>query len=160
MKYPFFALLLLLPAIANADIYKWVDAKGVTHYSRTPNNQNHEKLDIKENKQKSIPDGAQEAADQLISKGYGDSKDVDCDKAVSNALSGLNTMIEVGEKNYRDGYLEKTAHDKTIGKLKEIQSEISISRCKSAKDNELEFYKCMSNDSNHVAHCGQKHMSK
>ena len=39
---------LLLPALCSAEIYKWVDSAGVTHFSdQRPANQKAEKLDIK-----------------------------------------------------------------------------------------------------------------
>ena len=160
MKPLLFVTILLGSSLVSAEIYKWVDEEGVTHFGRKPNGSQSARLDIKESGVKPIPEGAQEFADAMVAKGFGDSNKIDCTKAVSNALSGLNSMIEVGAKNYRDGYTQKREYDKAISDLRKIKSEISVSKCKSSSGAENLFYKCITNEYNHVAHCGKKYMSK
>lgn len=160
MKNLLILLLVTFSFESSAEIYKWIDKNGVTHYGRNPNGEEYQVVAVKENKTKPIPKEIEELDNSLkdgLLKDHGDSEKVDCKKAVSNSLSGINTMLEVGAKNYRDGYMEKSTYDKQSKALRKIKSEISISDCRNASDQKLGFYKCMSNDYNHVAHCGKKY---
>ena len=40
-------LLLVLPLIANAEVYRWQDAEGNWHFGDQPPQEQHEKMDIK-----------------------------------------------------------------------------------------------------------------
>lgn len=89
--------------------------------------------------------------------GSNDVNKLDCKKAVFNAKDGIDTMLSVGEKNYKGGHLSETEYEKTKSELTKIEKRVTYENCSNAKGTDLSFYKCMSNDNNHVAHCGKKH---
>lgn len=80
-----------------------------------------------------------------------------CGRAVSNATSGLDTMLETGDKNARDGYLSREQYEATAGKIRATRSHITVSDCESSTGVKRDFYQCISNDRNHVMGCAQQH---
>ena len=81
---------------------------------------------------------------------------MDCSQAVKHGKDGIDTMLQVGRKNYKGGYISKADYDKQAGELKKIKSKMSLADCQRAKGKDKEFYACLSDGMNHVAHCGQK----
>lgn len=149
-----------------AGIYKWVDENGVTHYGeRKPSNAQSEQMNIKKKSDsapapKQLTGGAKDLADSFakeIMRDKGDAAEVNCKKAVNNAKGSIDTMLSVGKKNYKDGYIKDAEYRKMSTKLKQIKSKISISECQRSKGKTQGFYKCMSNGANHVASCGKKY---
>lgn len=82
---------------------------------------------------------------------------LDCGKAVNNARWGLDTMLETGEKNTRDGYMSREQYESTAGKIRSTRSNITVGDCQSASGVKRDFYQCISNDRNHVMGCAEKH---
>ncbi|MBD9470181.1 hypothetical protein [Pseudoxanthomonas sp. PXM01] len=80
-----------------------------------------------------------------------------CSKAVDNARYGVETMLEVGEKNLRDGYLTPSAYDAMAPALRSLLGVLSVQDCESASGPRRDFYQCMSSDYNHVLACGKAH---
>jgi len=82
-----------------------------------------------------------------------DDTELSCDKAVANARSGLETMIEVGQKNTDDGYMKRSDFEPMAAQLRGAIEEITPEDCATATDDKLAFYRCMSSDYNHVTAC-------
>lgn len=80
-----------------------------------------------------------------------------CSKAVDNARYGVETMLEVGEKNLRDGYMTQSAYDAMAPALRSLLGVLSMQDCESASGPRRDFYQCMSSDYNHVLACGKAH---
>ncbi|MBD9437106.1 hypothetical protein IB223_13465 [Pseudoxanthomonas sp. PXM03] len=80
-----------------------------------------------------------------------------CDKAVENARWGVETMLEVGEKNLRAGYMSQPAYDAAIPALKRLLAALAAEDCAAATGARRDFYQCMSSDYNHVYACGKAH---
>ena len=80
-----------------------------------------------------------------------------CGKAVDNARYGVETMLEVGEKNLRAGYMTQAAYDGMAPALRSLRAALSLQDCESASGVRRDFYQCMSSDYNHVLACGKAH---
>lgn len=105
---------------------------------------------------KKIPEGVKEMAEGLRkSLGTVDSKQVpmNCAVAVSNIHYQADLMLEVGQKNVRDGYMTQAAFDTTAPKIREAKGKYSVGDCQSASGNKKSFYQCMSSNYNHVTGC-------
>lgn len=80
-----------------------------------------------------------------------------CDKAVENARYGVETMLEVGEKNLRDGYMTQAAYDAVTPALQSLLNVLTVQDCNAASGTRRDFYQCMSSDYNHIVACGKAH---
>ena len=80
-----------------------------------------------------------------------------CDKAVDNARYGVETMLEVGEKNLRGGYMTQAAYDAVTPALQSLLNVLTVQDCEAASGTRRAFYQCMSSDYNHVVACGKAH---
>jgi hypothetical protein len=80
-----------------------------------------------------------------------------CDKAADNARHGVETMLEVGEKNLRAGYMTPAAYDTMAPALRSLLGVLSVQDCEAATGTRRDFYQCMSSDYNHVLACGKAH---
>lgn len=169
MKFVVLGLLAVFPLLSFAEVYKWVDSNGVTHYgSMKPSDTEAKKLkidtrtpNVSSNSQiKTLPDGAQQVADSMtktLLKDHGDSKELDCAKAVENAHYSIDSMLDVGERNYKGGYIVKSKYMEMTKNLKKARRQISLSECRSSRGNVKGFYTCMTNSYNHVMNCGKKY---
>jgi len=99
---------------------------------------------------------ADQVAGQLLQVQDADAG-LDCARAVDNARSGLETMLEVGEKNARDGYLPRAQYQATAIKLKAFLDGVTAQDCAAASGSRQAFYRCMSSDYNHVMACAKRH---
>lgn len=80
-----------------------------------------------------------------------------CGKAADNARYGVETMLEVGEKNLRAGYMTQAAYDAMAPGLRSLLGALGVQDCESASGTRRDFYRCMSSDYNHVLACGKAH---
>lgn len=163
-------LLLLALAFAppsQADIYKWVDEQGATHYGERPPSRASAQSIETHNTQSSTPaptkniNGETKQLAEDISKSMmkvSDKKtELDCAKAVENGKYSIGVMLENGRKNYKDGYIDQEKYEEGAEFLKKLKSSISVSDCRSAKGNKKEFYTCVSNPMNIIIACGDKY---
>jgi hypothetical protein len=92
------------------------------------------------------------------SLGKVDSKQVplNCATAVDNIHYQADQMLEVGQKNVRDGYMKQADFDKTAPKIREAKGKYSVSDCQGASGNKKSFYQCMSSSNNHVMGCDKQ----
>lgn len=79
--------------------------------------------------------------------------ELSCDKAVENATYGLDTMLEVGQRNRDDGYIKGDDYAAAATRLRAFRDQITLDDCQRASGPQREFYRCMSSDYNHVAAC-------
>ncbi|RQO82485.1 DUF4124 domain-containing protein [Acidovorax sp. FJL06] len=82
---------------------------------------------------------------------------LNCAAAVDNIHYQADQMLEVGQKNVRDGYMAQADFDKTAPKIREARGKYSVSDCQSASGNKKSFYQCMSSSYNHVMGCDKQH---
>lgn len=153
---------LLVPCQLFAQVYTWVDENGVTNYGSQPVGNSYQQVEV-EPAYKPVDKKFQKLLDntaKTLLVDHGDSEKVNCLKAVANSQSGLRTMLDVGRKNYRDGYIKKAQYQKFRKGLLHIKSELTLGDCKSATGDDLGFYRCMTNDRNHFATCADKYHSK
>eukprot|EP01034_Spumella_vulgaris_P030804 gene30803-38071_t len=105
---------------------------------------------------KKIPKDVQEFGEGLKKAlGTVDKTEVpmNCSVAVSNIQYQADLMLEVGQKNVRDGYMAQADFDKAAPKIREAKGKYSLSDCQGASGNKKAFYQCMSSSKNHVAGC-------
>lgn len=163
-------------------VYKWVDADGKTHYGSQPppSQQDTEPLKLPSNNgstkgasastrpgQQYNPDGTKKIPKEVEEFGQGvkkaletvDSKPVplNCAAAVGNIHGQADQMLEVGQKNVRDGYMAQADFDKAVPKIREARGKYSVLDCQGASGNKKAFYQCMSSSNNHVTGCDKQH---
>ena len=108
---------------------------------------------------KKIPKDVQEFGEGLQkSLGKVDDKQVplNCATAVDNIHYQADLMLEVGQKNVRDGYMTQAAFDGTAPKIREAKGKYSVSDCQGASGAKKGFYQCMSSSYNHVTGCDKQ----
>ena len=81
---------------------------------------------------------------------------LNCSTAVDNIKYQADLMLEVGQKNVRDGYMTQAAFDSTAPKIREAKGKYSVSDCQGASGNKKSFYQCMSSSKNHVTGCDKQ----
>lgn len=121
-----------------------------------------------------LPGGAQDAATDdaaLRAKAQRDADDIarhlldvhdagvelNCAKAVENARHGVETMLEVGEKNVKGGYMSAAQFNTSAVPLRALLPQLTTADCEAAEGNKRAFYQCMSSDYNHVLACAKAH---
>ena len=163
-------------------VYKWVDENGKTHYGSQPppSKADAEPLKLQSNNgatksassgsgkpgQQFNPDGTKKIPKDVAEFGEAlkdsltkvDSKQVplNCATAVDNIHYQADQMLEVGQKNVRDGYMKQADFDKTAPKIREAKGNYSMSDCQGASGNKRSFYQCMSSSNNHVMGCDKQ----
>ena len=87
-----------------------------------------------------------------------DGKEVplNCGTAVGNIHDQADTMLEVGQKNVRDGYMTQADFDKTAPQIRETKGQYSVGDCQGSSGNKKGFYQCMSNSRNHILGCSKQ----
>ncbi|KQO24019.1 hypothetical protein ASF11_22520 [Acidovorax sp. Leaf76] len=166
-------------------VYKWVDAEGKTHYGAQPppSKADAEPLKLQSNNgatksvssssasgkpgqqynadgTKKVPKDVEEFGEDMkkaLQKVDGKQVPLNCSAAVGNIHDQADTMLEVGQKNVRDGYMSKAEFDKTAPKIREARGKYSVSDCQSSSGNKKLFYQCMSSSYNHVMGCDKQY---
>lgn len=99
---------------------------------------------------------ADEIAKHLLDV-HGVEVDLNCAKAAENARYSVETMLEVGEKNVKGGYLSAAQFNASAVPLRALLPQLTTADCEAATGNKRAFYQCMSSDYNHVLACGKAH---
>ncbi|MGX5729437.1 hypothetical protein ACWKWK_02775 [Pseudoxanthomonas beigongshangi] len=113
-----------------------------------------------DNAVRSLPPQVQEDVNDIarqLLKVQDSNAELSCPKAVENARWGVETMLEVGERNLRDGYLSRVDYDRMATPLKAQLEGLTLADCENASGARHEFYRCMSSDYNHVMACAKAH---
>lgn len=97
-----------------------------------------------------------EALKDSLGKVDGKQVPLNCAAAVDNIKYQADLMLEVGQKNVRDGYMTQAAFDSTAPKIREAKGKYSVSDCQGASGNKKSFYQCMSSSKNHVTGCDKQ----
>ncbi|MBU0747697.1 MAG: DUF4124 domain-containing protein [Gammaproteobacteria bacterium] len=108
---------------------------------------------------KKIPKEVQEFGEGLtkaLGKVDGKQVPLNCAASVDNIQHQADLMLEVGQKNVRDGYMTQAAFDSTAPKIREAKGKYSVSDCQGASGNKKSFYQCMSSSKNHVTGCDKQ----
>ena len=162
-------------------VYKWVDADGKTHYGSQPppSQPGAEAMKLQGSSatspggksgaragQQYNADGTKKIPKEVEEFGEGlkkalgtvDGRQValNCKAAVGNIHDQADTMLEVGQKNVRDGYMTQAAFDQTAPKIRAARGKYSVGDCESSTGNKRGFYQCMSNSRNHVSGCDKQ----
>lgn len=144
-------------------VYKWTDAEGKVHYgSQPPPDRKTEQLKVDTkapNASLQVPKGARQM-EQGVIQGLRQTQEggaLNCEKAVSQYREQVDSMLAVGEKNMRDGYMSAAEFESRASKMRASKSEANVIDCKSASGEKKAFYACMSNPNNHLLGCADKH---
>ena len=117
------------------------------------------KTEYNPNGTKKVSKDVEEFADGLKKAlGTVDGKEVPlhCGTAVGNIHSQADSMLEVGQKNVRDGYMTQADFDKTAPQIRETKGQYSVGDCQGSSGNKKGFYQCMSNSRNHILGCSKQ----
>jgi hypothetical protein len=171
------AALLAYGTMAHAQpVYKWVDADGKTHYGQQQPSAQDAPLRLQSTNgtsngaggpvsgssadgTKKVPKEVAEMAEGLrksLATVDGKQEPLQCSAAVSNITGQADTMLEVGQKNLRDGYMTQAAYDTTAAQIREARGKYSVGDCQSSSGNKRGFYQCMSSSRNHVTGCASQ----
>ncbi len=160
-------------------VFKWVDANGKVHYGSQPpasekgpepvklhsasgfgGNNNPSSQTTNADGTKKIPKEVEEMRDGLVkglSKVDPKTEALSCVTAVENVRDQFDTMIEVGERNAKGGYINRADYEAPAAKIRQAKSEVTLLDCDGSTGNKRAFYQCMSSSYNHVTGCGAKH---
>lgn len=109
---------------------------------------------------KKIPKGVEDMRDGLVKglqKVDPKTEPLSCATAVDNIRYQVDQMLEVGQRNMKDGYITQSEYDSTAAKLRQARSEVTLGDCEGSSGNKRSFYQCMSSNRNHVSGCGNKY---
>jgi hypothetical protein len=157
------ALLICISDTQAADVYKWTDAEGKTHYSSHPPGEKGKTIEVKNyggasptTNKMSEEDKKQwaDAYTKELSKVDKTQTPLDCSAAITNANEQFDTLFAQGKRNLDSGVITQAQYEKAITPLRMARQEVSFSRCQAAKGVERSFYECMSNNNNHLVGCG------
>ncbi|MGY5449946.1 DUF4124 domain-containing protein [Agarivorans sp. MS3-6] len=152
---------LMATMTSNAQVYKWVDENGTTHFSsQRPAHDKYQDIDISVSPKRQASKEVQEFAESLqqaVLTDHGDAQQLDCSAAVVNSKDQLSSMQAVSLKNLQDGYLSQADYDQAKVAISGAKNQISTQECLSATGPVKKFYLCMSNQMNHVMRCGKKY---
>lgn len=166
------AAALLVGAAQAQPVYKWVDAQGRTQYGSQPPDLETAQQPRLHNlgpgasggggaaPSKKLPKEVQAQVEDMtrgLLKTQPGTPKLSCSVAVSNATYGLDTMLETGEKNMRDGYMTREKFDATAQQIRSTRGQITVGDCESSTGAKRAFYQCMSSNTNHVLGCAQQH---
>lgn len=149
-----------------ADVYKWVDENGVTHYGnqkpaikqvdqvninnvKETGSVNHGKLqNVSEEEQQVIESMANE-----MMKDRGNASELDCSHAVSSALDQINTYTTQARRNLEGKHITRENFNEVESTFRKVKSKLSTSACLASSGAEREMYLCLSNDMNAAFMC-------
>ncbi|WP_312319355.1 hypothetical protein [Stenotrophomonas sp.] len=83
--------------------------------------------------------------------------ELNCPVAVDNARHGVQTMLEVGQKNVDSGFMKAEQFTPVAGLLRAMLPMLTLDDCQAATDKKRDFYQCMSSNHNHLMACAQAH---
>ena len=136
-------------ASVNAQIYKWVDEDGVTHFGQQPPAQK-DTTKIKERKGNSVQSERRTTRSDSYDRSntsrssYDENKPVDCYLAVDNAKSSTKALRQALRDKYKAGEIDKQKYEKSVEKYERMKSTINLKSCEHAKGADKKFYSCMS----------------
>ncbi len=166
---------------AHADIYKWVDDEGVTHFgTQPPAQQAVEGVDLSSSGVKLKTIGTDPYAEKIRNSGAAvlldqevdvvagaltgvlseiseNEVDLDCKVAVKNGQHWASKMYEASAKNNSDGYVTDAKFNEMAASIRQAQQLMTVDSCENSTGTEAEFYRCLSNDENHLIACDKLH---
>jgi len=159
-------LCLCLPIAVNAQIYKWVDASGQTHYSQTPPPGKEAKT-INIRKENTDSHAAKEVAPAPFKSMASNATDVvlgaaktadtlNCEQAVKNVHSSIDSMMQTAQTNLDSGYMDGDQFAKGSQDLLVAKSKATVQDCENSSGPAREFYLCMTNGASHYLGCSQR----
>jgi hypothetical protein len=168
MKLPQFAILsLILVSFATyADVYKWVDEKGVTHYgNQKPAKPDVQQMNVHNVKEtgsanygqlQNVSEEEQEMVDGMageLMKDRGNGSELNCSQAVSSALDQINTYTSQAKRNLEGQHITQANFNEVESTFRKVKSKLSASACQASSGDEREMYLCLSNDMNAAVMC-------
>ncbi|MBU2713658.1 DUF4124 domain-containing protein [Zooshikella harenae] len=150
-----------------AEIYKWVDEYGVTHYSeRAPVGIKVKSIKF-ENEDKNFKEEVDKTDEtqklskgltNLIMKDYGNAEELDCQKAVDNGNYSLDVMQENIRRSLKNGYITREKYEKGSAAFDELRITLATDKCENSSDEWKKYYLCLTNSMNTIFSCANKYL--
>lgn len=151
-------LLLLALAVSlpsHAQVYKWVDANGQTHFGSQPPTpeQPLEEVELRSGYQGtpvpeptfSAPDaGGESRGSESASEETPPSARTMCGEAVRWTAIDIPNLKEIGQQRQKDGKITREQYRQTEKALNQVKSSITVSDCMASKGKDRERYECLS----------------
>lgn len=156
---------LFLSCSTLADVYKWVDEQGVTHYgNKKPPEAKAQQVDVPGGSSNKDPLDQLDPAARALAEGmkkelmrdHGNAEQLDCSKAMTNATDQIDIYLAQAKRNLDGGYITQENYNQVDMAFSHVKSRISTSACQASSGVEREFYLCLSNDMNAAVMCIDK----
>lgn len=163
------AIAVLVVPAAGAEVRKWVDENGVTHYGDHPPADRDSRSvttyvgPSTGSGRKQLSGEAREMAEGLaeaLLKGGPNASTMNCPQAVRNGEGWIDSMLDAGRSNAKHGYLDPSEYERTSRELRKVKGKLSVDECQTAAGQIKLFYLCLSNRNNHIVYCGKKYAYK
>jgi len=169
MKHLVILALLLIANVGQAEIYKWVDEDGITHFGAArPADTDSRKMNIhrpnsniQAKASSSMSSGATHSAagteiyDLDISEDHPKTA-INCRQVVHDATDHIVAALGVSEKNYRGGYISENNYQQSTQELLSIQKKLSVAECDRSSGETRQFYQCTGKNVNNITDCGKQ----
>lgn len=84
----------------------------------------------------------------------------DCGEAVANGRKWLSQMREVGDRNFKAGFVSLVDYQWGIQALEVWNQRLTLENCRQATGQNLRFFQCLGEEANHIAVCGRRFFPK
>lgn len=146
------AFALLATSATQAQVYKWVDANGQTHFGNAPSvpEQPVEAVNVRLGYEGTAPDVATETDNAAASGGDGEapktaqSQKEMCNEAMRWTRIDIPNLKEIAEQRLKDQKITREQYRESTRALDQVDSSITMTDCVTSKGSALERYQCLS----------------
>ena len=160
-------LALGLPTV-EAQIYKWKDKNGVTHYTSTPPPSDVESEEVAGSRAPDPEPEDGEEADAGDSAEAPEEEEDDgekslaerCATAVSEARDSMDTYLDTARQNLKGGHISRAEYRQAQDAFAELRRVVTQGNCRAATGREREFFDCLAGSYGDVFGCGTRHLDR
>lgn len=146
------ALTLIATSTAQAQVYKWVDANGQTHFGNAPSTpeQPVEPVNVRLGYEGAEPDSAAETNDAGAIGDDGEtpktaqSQKEMCNEAMRWTRIDIPNLKEIAEQRLKEQKITREQYRESTRALDQVDSSITMTDCVTSKGSSLERYQCLS----------------
>ena len=161
-------LLTLSTALVDAQIYKWKDKNGVTHYTSTPPPSDVESEEVAGSRE---PDPEPEEGEETDAGDSAEAPEEEeddgeqslaerCATAVREARDSMDTYLETARQNLKGGYIKRDEYRQAQDAFAEMRRVLTEGNCRAATGREREFFDCLAGSYGDVFGCGTRHLDR
>lgn len=146
------ALALIATSTAQAQVYKWVDANGQTHFGNAPSTpeQPVEPINVRLGYEGAKPDSSAETdsadsiGDDSETPKTAQSQKQMCNEAMRWTRIDIPNLKEIAEQRLKEQKITREQYRESTRALDQVDSSITMTDCVTSKGSSLERYQCLS----------------